>query len=79
MSRPGFGYAGLSEPTTALIKPQMRNYYCRFFFKVGSFYTVTAVDGYPYFQNPRRNHYVPEWFYFNFNGALPQTPPLQRE
>ena len=38
ISRPGFGYAGLPEPTTALIKPQMRNYYCRFFFKGWQFF-----------------------------------------
>jgi len=64
ISRPGFRYAGLPEPTTALVKPQMRIVYCRFFFRrFGILSRLPSADGYPYFQNPRRNHYVPVWLF----------------
>ena len=73
ISRPGLGYAGLPEPTTALIKPQMRNYYCRFFFKGSVLLTqAPSTDGYPYFQDPRRNHYIPveSWLLYVINRDL---------
>jgi len=60
ISGPGFGYAGLPEPTTALIKPQMRIVYCRFFLKGWLFNEVSPSNGYPYFQNPRRDRYNPD-------------------
>lgn len=47
--------------TAAAIRQRMLIYYCRFFLE--SFRLDDAVhraaDGYPYFQDSRRNHYIP--------------------
>ena len=49
---PEFGYAGLPEPTTALTKPQMRNYYCRFFLRVAVFAQLPLRMAIPIFKTP---------------------------
>ena len=68
--------------TAALIKPQMLKYCCRFFLRFGLFNEVATSDGYPCFQNLRRNHCTPivlasfprAYAYYTRKRAAAQVP-----